>query len=232
MKEFFRDKVYEKSSLDTVIELLEKEGYQYKSENNDNKYDLLFVKDGKDKTVEIKQDFTSKRTGNIGVEVETRGKASGIKTSKSDMYIYKYYEMVDNKVYTTVLSLDKRKLLTSIELIEEEMTEMYARRDMYLDMNMNVEFEDYTDRVVKKSNLKRNFNYIELSNGIKINFRFITDAGDLGSNSKNFLFPIKDFKKLFAIKVLEYRPSSKEELNMIKENETISRERNNKKYRR
>jgi len=230
MKEFFRDKVYEKSSLDTVIELLEKKGYEYKSENNDNKYDLLFIKDGKEKRVEIKQDFTSKRTGNIGVEVETRGKASGIKTSKSDMYVYKYYETINNVIYTTVLSLNKKKLLSSITMIEEEMTEMIERRAMYLDMNMNVEFEDYQDRVIKKSH-KRNFNYVELENSVKINFRYITDAGDLGSNSKNFLFPIKDFKNTFALEVLEHRKSSKEELQMIKENEKISRERNNKKYR-
>ena len=59
--------------------------------NNDNKYDLLLEHKGRELTVEIKEDFTCARTGNIGVEYSCRGKASGIEVSEAMMYCYKVH---------------------------------------------------------------------------------------------------------------------------------------------
>lgn len=38
---------------------------------------------------EIKSDFMAHRTGNIAIEIECRGKDSGIRTTKSDHWVYK-----------------------------------------------------------------------------------------------------------------------------------------------
>lgn len=58
----------------------------------DNKYDLKFEKDGKYTTVEVKEDFTCERTGNVGLEFSCRGKDSGISVSQADFYCYKIHE--------------------------------------------------------------------------------------------------------------------------------------------
>jgi hypothetical protein len=59
------------------------------SRNNDNRYDLLFeCPDGTHLTVEVKQDFSCERTGNVGVEYECRGKPSGIAVSQATHYAY------------------------------------------------------------------------------------------------------------------------------------------------
>jgi hypothetical protein len=38
---------------------------------------------------EIKSDFMAHRTGNIAIEIQCRGKDSGIRTTKSDHWVYK-----------------------------------------------------------------------------------------------------------------------------------------------
>lgn len=61
------------------------------SRNNDNRYDLLFDREGKEIKVEVKEDFTCQRTGNIGLEFSCRGKDSGISVSQADFYVYKVH---------------------------------------------------------------------------------------------------------------------------------------------
>lgn len=55
-------------------------------------YDILFPYKGRNYTIEIKEDFMCKTTGNVCVEYESRGKPSGINTTKSDMYFYKIHQ--------------------------------------------------------------------------------------------------------------------------------------------
>lgn len=58
--------------------------------NNDYRYDLkAILKDGKVLTFEVKTDFKSAETGNIGIEFECRGKPSGIGSSEADIWIFK-----------------------------------------------------------------------------------------------------------------------------------------------
>lgn len=61
------------------------------SRNNDYRYDLEIVKNDVRFTVEIKEDFTCKRTDNVGVEFGCRGRPSGIEVSEADFYLYKIH---------------------------------------------------------------------------------------------------------------------------------------------
>ena len=55
-------------------------------------YDLLVeTKKGKTFTVEIKEDFTCERTGNVGLEFECRGRPSGIYVTEASHYVYKLH---------------------------------------------------------------------------------------------------------------------------------------------
>lgn len=51
-------------------------------------YDLKFATVDGDITVEVKEDFMCKTTGNVFVEYETRGKESGIATTEADYFCY------------------------------------------------------------------------------------------------------------------------------------------------
>lgn len=79
-----------------VAELLKRSNkFKVKSikTNNDNRWDLeVHLMDGDIITVEVKEDFTCARTGNVGLEFECRGKLSGISVSKADVYMYKLHE--------------------------------------------------------------------------------------------------------------------------------------------
>lgn len=73
--------------------LVEKAKMTFINDNDDNKYDLLMkTQDGRDITIEVKEDFSCERTGNVGVEYECRGKPSGIDVSQADAYLYKVHE--------------------------------------------------------------------------------------------------------------------------------------------
>ena len=47
---------------------------------------------GKQVDIEIKEDFSCARTGNVGVECESWGRLSGISISKADFYLYKVHQ--------------------------------------------------------------------------------------------------------------------------------------------
>ena len=58
---------------------------------------------GKQVDIEVKEDFTCERTGNIGVECESWGRASGIEISKADYYLYKVH-MPNKKIGVFITS--------------------------------------------------------------------------------------------------------------------------------
>jgi len=74
-----------------ISELLEQHNFKTIKFNNDNQYDLLVEKNNIKYKIEIKEDFQCGTTGNVAVEYQSRGKLSGIFTSKSDIYIYKMH---------------------------------------------------------------------------------------------------------------------------------------------
>lgn len=73
--------------------------------NNNSDYDILIEEDGEQRTIEVKEDMFSRKSGNIAVEFFSRNKPSGISVSKSDYYIYKIhfssglaeYRIIDTK---------------------------------------------------------------------------------------------------------------------------------------
>jgi len=74
-----------------IATLLESIGWTTVEFNNDNKYDLKVFDGTEESTIEIKEDFMARKTGNIAVEYECRGKPSGIKTTVADKWIYKIW---------------------------------------------------------------------------------------------------------------------------------------------
>jgi len=64
--------------------------------NSDFQYDLKFGQEGEteiaallnDCNVEVKRDRQTQKTGNVYIEYESRGKASGIATTKADKWAY------------------------------------------------------------------------------------------------------------------------------------------------
>lgn len=95
-----------------VAAVLVKQGLSEVEFNNDNRFDIKGKFNGETVYIEVKQDFTCQRTGNVGLEFSCRGKDSGINASKADIYAYKLH-LPDGR---TVLDLIKTKDLK--ELIE------------------------------------------------------------------------------------------------------------------
>jgi hypothetical protein len=95
--------------------LVEKGKMKFLNDNNDNRYDIkMELANGKPFTIEIKEDFTCARTGNVGVEFSCRGKPSGIEVSQADFYMYKVHV---TKNIQRLYSIKTEKLK---KMIEEE----------------------------------------------------------------------------------------------------------------
>lgn len=73
-------------------------------------YDLEIVLNDVISRLEVKEDFECKNTGNVAVEYESRGKASGIQTTKADTYVYK----VHTKTYIEYLFIPVQTLKDAI----------------------------------------------------------------------------------------------------------------------
>jgi len=88
--EFKADLKLGNNGEEKIVKFLETKGCVFKSFNNDNKYDLLMTKNGKEVTYEIKTDVKCAPlfdTGNIFIEFESRKKLSGISTTKADWFV-------------------------------------------------------------------------------------------------------------------------------------------------
>jgi len=70
-----------------IIRYLEGLGYKYISRNHDNRYDLVMEYKNKHYTYEIKTDVYPRDTGNIAIEVECRGKPSGLSVTRADFFV-------------------------------------------------------------------------------------------------------------------------------------------------
>jgi len=96
--------------------LVENAKFEFLGDNDDNKYDLrMKAPNGKVITIEVKEDFSCQRTGNVGVEFSCRGKPSGIEVSQADLYLYKVHEPSgDKRLY--VIETAKLKQMIKDEL--------------------------------------------------------------------------------------------------------------------
>jgi len=113
---FIRDLRLAQKGEKQVASLLKQAGFRVRGFNDTYTHDFL-IQVGKDKLhIEIKEDFMCERTGNIAVEYECRGRASGVATTKADFIIYRIHTpagirhsvsrvellqtMISNKVYS------------------------------------------------------------------------------------------------------------------------------------
>lgn len=87
------------------------EGHEVIELNNDYRYDIkVKLKTGGVVLIEVKEDFMCKKTGNVAVEFQCRGKPSGIARSEADYIIYKVHTPDD----VELLAISKRKLINLI----------------------------------------------------------------------------------------------------------------------
>ena len=80
---------------ETIIKYLMSKGCLYIDSNDDNRYDRKMIVKGVETTYEIKTDVKCAPlfdTGNIFIEYESRGKASGIVVTEADWFVtyFKY----------------------------------------------------------------------------------------------------------------------------------------------
>lgn len=76
---------------------------------NNKDYDFLATDPKQNQiTVEVKEDFTCQRTGNVGVEFESWGRQSGIQTTKADYYVWKIHAP-DNTIRVYQMSVEDLK---------------------------------------------------------------------------------------------------------------------------
>lgn len=102
--------VAQKTEAQIAKFLVETQDMSFISGCNNADYDLKmkFNTNGKIVTIEIKEDFTCSKTGNIGVEYESWGRVSGIQISKADFYLYKIH-MPNNKIGAYIIQTPKLK---------------------------------------------------------------------------------------------------------------------------
>ena len=92
--------------------LLRQGGFTVLRENTDGRYDLLTKSEkGIEIKIEIKEDFLHKDTGNVAVEFESRGKASGIAATEAAMWVYKLHEARGAPTYWMTTAERIRKLV-------------------------------------------------------------------------------------------------------------------------
>jgi hypothetical protein len=74
----------------SLVEYLTTKGLSFVDSNDDNRYDIKMLKNNKEVTYEVKTDVKCAPlfdTGNIFVEFESRGKASGISVTQAEWFV-------------------------------------------------------------------------------------------------------------------------------------------------
>lgn len=110
--------------------------------NSDFKYDLALGQLGEgwvgkmlsSKTIEVKFDFACYRTGNLYIEYESRGKPSGIATTKADYWMLIASTQKGVELKTQLRDIEKDDILFSVLLSTEHLKELcrtkYYRKDV------------------------------------------------------------------------------------------------------
>lgn len=86
---FKEDLKASEKSVEQVIDFLKEEGCTDIETNDDGRYDISYTtRAGVKRTAEVKHDLMWDKTGNVAIEYTSRGKASGIASSKADVWFY------------------------------------------------------------------------------------------------------------------------------------------------
>lgn len=225
MKDFFDDKKREETSIKDAIRLMEKKDYVFIRNNNDNKYDLEFSKNDKNFYIEVKQDFSCFRTGNVGVEYSCRGKASGIMVSEADFYIYKIHQNYLFTQQVNKIELEKPKEITLILIDKNKLKNCI---EQILEQIKNPKENGIEDKSKKNFFIRKIINE-KTKESYEVSVRLV-NGGDIGSNSLNVLFDRYSFVKNFTYEYLETRNRTEEENRDLKITLDNRKKRENIKY--
>ena len=88
---FHKDLAVAKKTEQNIADILTERGYEVVGFNDDKRYDLEILNEGKRVLAEVKEDFKCRETGNVALEYECRGKPSGIMATKAAVFIYKIW---------------------------------------------------------------------------------------------------------------------------------------------
>ena len=89
-----------------LVEYLKPDTHEFK---NNNEYDVLAIKDGKETKYEVKADRMMAKTGNICIEFECSKKPSGIQTTQAEYYAY--FDVNSDVLYIIPVAIIKQKIL-------------------------------------------------------------------------------------------------------------------------
>jgi len=103
---FYDNLEYAQVGEEQVAELLERrfKDFKLKGFNEDNECDIVADIDGREVTIEVKEDVRTKDTGNVVIECESRGKPSGIMTTKANFWVFRIHTVdgIRNILFKTV----------------------------------------------------------------------------------------------------------------------------------
>jgi hypothetical protein len=107
--DFNKDLAVAVKTEDEVADFLVREfGFLILERSNRKYYDIKAEKKGKTYLFEIKEDMGCKRTGNVALEFDCRGRPSGISITKADLYIYKIHRPTEIVFLVTKTSTLKK----------------------------------------------------------------------------------------------------------------------------
>jgi hypothetical protein len=95
---FNKDIVLGEEGEQIIRTYLEGLNFKFISDNKDYRYDLLMEYKNKQYTYEVKTDIYPRDTGNIAIEIECRGKPSGVMVTEADFYVtyFKHFDEIWN----------------------------------------------------------------------------------------------------------------------------------------
>jgi hypothetical protein len=91
-----------------LVEYLKPDSYELK---NNNEYDVLAIKNGKETKYEVKADRMMNKTNNICIEFECSKKPSGIQTTQAEYYAY--FDTVSETLYLIPVRVIKESILAT-----------------------------------------------------------------------------------------------------------------------
>ena len=91
--EFHSDLAVAEKTENKIAKFFQDRNIRFLDKSYNNEYDIKIQEpSGVIYTIEIKEDFMCKDTNNIAIEYESRGKKSGILTTKADYILYVVHE--------------------------------------------------------------------------------------------------------------------------------------------
>jgi hypothetical protein len=95
MQQFYQDLIIGQQGEKTVGDYLTRQGATNLTYNNDKRYDIRYTTQERvEETLEVKTDRLFSQTGNVAIEIQSRGKKSGIITSQATRWVYKLGEQM------------------------------------------------------------------------------------------------------------------------------------------